>query len=167
MQLLNINRLNSPHHKVGSEFLTVKGSNIMFIKLITTGSKRNIPNAKEKGKTKPGKCKPKERMPGYHYSSGARWNLRRKALSRIKSNIMRKDTISKEDLTVISLQTPPPKQLNVSLYLKQKGFKFSEYSVKTTALQDGVHPPPSPPGSPTTVGELKTTVDSPNLTAMT
>lgn len=140
--ILNIKRLNSPHYKVGSEFLTVKGSNVMFIELIKTGSKRNIPNAEEKGKKMPGKCKPKGRTPGYPYSSGTRWNLRWKALSRIKSNILtRKDTVSKEDLTVISVQTLPPKQLNVSLYLKQKGFKFSEYSIKTTALQEGVHTP--------------------------
>lgn len=58
---------------------------------------------------------------------------------------MRKDTISKEDLTVISLQTLPPNQLTISFYLKQKVFKFLEYSIKTTALQKGVHTPLSSP----------------------
>lgn len=32
--ILNINRLNSPHSKTDSDFLTLKQSNIVFIKLL-------------------------------------------------------------------------------------------------------------------------------------
>ena len=53
---------------------------------------------------------------------------------------MRKDPIYKEDLTVISLQTPINKTAN---NIKQILLTFWEYLISNTAIQEGLHIPPS------------------------